>query len=143
MMGDKKAVGFLEIIISLALISIAILGAWQVLEVGMMSVYKSNQEIIATNLARGLMAMIMAKPFDDVDDYNNYNETTPITIGGQIMNGQGGTPNYTGFSRSVVVKYVTEAMEESVTATDYKRVTVTVTAAGIANTVLVEVKVNL
>ncbi|MCX5704384.1 MAG: hypothetical protein NT066_07860, partial [Candidatus Omnitrophica bacterium] len=65
MMGDKKAISFLEIIISLSLISIAILGTWQVLEVGMMSVYKTNQEIIATNLARGLMAEIMAKRFDD------------------------------------------------------------------------------
>ena len=162
MMGDKKAISFLEIIISLSLISIAILGTWQVLEVGMMSVYKNNQEVIATNLARGLMAEIMAKPFfdpqdptntalglngettgnkltfDDVDDYNLYNETTPKTIAGVSMD------YYNGFSRSVTVDYVNQDMIFSDNSpTDFKRVTVTVTAAGIANTVLVEVKVNL
>ena len=176
MIRDKRAQGFLEIIISLALISIVILGARQVLEVGMMSVYNNNQEIAAATLARGLMEEIMSKKFDennsspwtapanlgfdtgetrfgtppngcfdDVDDYsNNYTEPTPpLTIGNQVMNGQGGTPNYTGFSRTVVVEYVNADMSVSGTQTDFKRVTVTVTAAGIVKTVLVEVIVNL
>jgi hypothetical protein len=42
-----------------------------------------------------------------------------------------------------VVKYITEVMVDSGTPTDYKKVEVTVTAAGIVKTVLAEVRVNL
>ena len=168
MKRDKKAFTFIETVISLSLLAIIFIGFAKVSQVGMSSVYKTNQEIIATNLARGLMTEIMSKKFDendalpwtapvslgpeaspaetrhgatrfdDVDDYHNYAEPIPpLTIGNQVMD------YYSGFSRSVSVKYVTAAMQDSVvTATDYKKVEVTVNASGIPSFKLTEVKAS-
>ena len=108
MKRDKKALTFIEIIISLSLLAIIFIGFAEVLEVGMRSVYRTNQEIIATSLARGMMSEIISKQFcdssdtnctgslgpetgevrsnntntfDDMDDYHNYTDSPPITIG--------------------------------------------------------------
>jgi len=166
MKRDKIALTFLEIVISLSLVAIVFVGLAQIFQVGMMSVYKTNQEIIATDLARSLMAEIMSKifydpqdhnntalgintgetsgnklTFDDVDDYNGYIESPPRTINGSAMDGTAGTPNYSAFTRSVVVQYVDENMSWTASPTDYKKVEVTVTAPGRPNVVLTEVKV--
>lgn len=130
---NNKGFTFLEILISLSILTIALLGFFQIFNTALNSSYRATQEMIATNLARGLMAEIMSKnfadsldptpaalgpdgtesrhggvgnAFDDVDDYNNCTDgPPPYTIGGLPMNGTAGMPNYSGFTRSVTVQY--------------------------------------
>jgi len=125
---------FLEIIIALTILSVALLGFSQIFSTALNASYRAAQESIATNLGRGLMAEIMSKnfvedptmnpppalgpdgtesrfggsgnAFDDVDDYHGYSESPPISVGGLPMDGTAGTPDYSKFSRSVSVKYV-------------------------------------
>lgn len=63
--------------------------------------------------------------FDDVDDYNNYNEAPPKDPSGTVMS------EYTGYRRDVVVEYLslndaTGVFSASLDPTGYKRITVIV-----------------
>lgn len=122
---------FLEIVISLSLISVGMLLYLEIFNTAMDAHSRSIREIISTNLAQGLMAEIMSKNFeeepgpdnpplgpdsgetgrfggwDDVDDYSNpyYDESPgpPNMVGGLPMDGLGTPPrpNYAGFFRRV------------------------------------------
>jgi prepilin-type N-terminal cleavage/methylation domain-containing protein len=126
---------FLEIVISLLILSVGALSMLQIVNVAMDAHYRASQEVIASNLANALMAEILAKKFaesvsntnigpeasearfnpplgtnayDDVDDYNStgiFDGPPPITIGNLPMNGLSGAPNYPGFTRSVRVEF--------------------------------------
>ncbi len=125
----KKGFTFLEIVIALSIFAVAMLGFFQILRTAMVSSYRATDELIATNLARGLMAEIISKDFadpqqpmndlgldsaeaarndfDDVDDYDGLNESPPYTPEADPMNGGGPPPrpNYSGFSRTVNVVF--------------------------------------
>lgn len=129
----KKGLTFLEIVIALSILTIALVGYFQIFNTALNSNHRATQEIIATNLARGLMAEIMSKEFvepgsgdpppalgpdsgetdrfngfDDVDDYHGLSESPPITVGNVVMDGTiPGVPNYSNFTRSVEVTYCT------------------------------------
>lgn len=135
-MGFDKGLTFLEIVIALFLFAVAMLGFLQIFNTALDASHRATQEIIATNLARGLMAEIMSKNFeepgsdpanppslgpdsgelsrsdyDDVDDWyagGLWSESPPVTVGGDPMDGTvPGVPNYSGFTRSVNVGYCT------------------------------------
>jgi len=124
----NRGLTFIEILISLIIFTVAMLGFSQIFKVALDTQHRAAQEIIATNLARGLMAEIMAKnftdpeegetgalgpngsetrgTFDDVDDYNGYTESPPRTLGGLPLDGSTeGRPDYSAFRRSVSVVY--------------------------------------
>lgn len=156
----------MEIVISLSLFAVAIVGFLQIFNTALDSHYRATQEIITTNLARGLMAEIMSKnfvepgsadpppalgpdpgeldrnDFDDVDDYHGFSESPPYTVGALPMDGTGATANYSDFTRSVTVEYLDENLQPDPGATDYKKVTVTVSGPYVRDISLVEVKVR-
>jgi type II secretory pathway pseudopilin PulG len=133
---------FLEIALSLLILTVGALSMLQCVNVAMDANYRAQQEVIANNLAGALMNEIMSKffeetindnsigvedetafqrtaaggfSFDDVDDYNGYNDgpartIAPIMIDNNFMDGNLGRPNYQGFSRSVTVNFV-EALD--------------------------------
>jgi hypothetical protein len=65
--------------------------------------------------------------FDDVDDFNGWSKSPPENADGSSMAG------YTGWTRSVVVVWVTPAnpAQTSLTETGLKRITVTVARRGV------------
>jgi|GEM_PF-3137736 len=163
----KNALSLLEIVISIALIAIVILGFSRVFQVGSMSIYKNDQEVTATNLAVGLMSEIISKPFcdptnctatlgpetvesrttcgsngfDDVDDYNGSVEgpdPAPRDIRACEM------AEFKGFIRSVNVSYVYQNMTDSGGATtDFKRIKVSVNSTTLPLISITEVKSNV
>lgn len=59
----QSGITFLEVIISLLVFSVGALSTLQIINVAMTTHYRATQEVIASNLATGLMAEIMAKKF--------------------------------------------------------------------------------
>jgi len=165
----NRGLTFLEILISLIIFTVAMLGIFQIFNVALDAQHRARQEIIAINLARGLTAEIMAKNFvdpdeptnnalglnpgesfsnrqtlDDVDDYNGYDESAagyPTTVGNQAMNGSVvGIPDYSGFSRSVNVVYCDSNINcPAAGPSDYKRARVTVNNPYAKNIIIDEV----
>ena len=88
-MYNKKALTLLEIVISLSIIAIVFVGIATAFGVVMNGLKKSNLELIATNLARGLMAEIMAKRFDE-----NFVQPWSTTLGPDGGEMRFGTPAY-------------------------------------------------
>jgi len=153
--GRSKQDGFtfLEIAISLFVLTLGALSMLQIVNVAMEANYRAQQDVIASNLAAALLSEIISKPFlgentvigpdgfevrtdlppgtlsfDDVDDYNNYNDAPPASVDNVVMNGAGGAVNYQGFSRAVTVIYVDENnVSTGGAVSNYKRITVTVT----------------
>lgn len=151
---------------ALFILSLALLGLFQMFNTALDSSYRATQESVAMNLGRGLMAEVMSKnfadptqpnnplgkdtgettrnTFDDVDDYNNYSDSPPVTVGGTPMNGTGGTPDYSRFTRSVRVVYCNivgnNIVEVSPGPTDYKKVTVTSSGPYVRDISIDEVK---
>lgn len=165
-LANREGLTFLEVGIAISLFAVVMLGFFQLFNIAVNSSYRATRQIIVTNLCRGLMAEIMSKEFsdpedpnnvalglnagevsrsdfDDVDDYDDWSESPPITIGGDPMNGMGGSPNYLGFTRSVEVSYVNENMEFSPTATDYKEIVVAVTASFVKDAQIIGIKTPL
>ena len=132
--GRRQQSGFtfLEIVISLLVLTVGAFSMLQCVNVAMDANNRAIQEGIASNLASALMSEIMtkrfqenAKPtenlnfgiengesrflvpfFDDVDDYDVYpDETPPKTLGGSVMDGTNNAPNYSDFTRGVDVYY--------------------------------------
>ena len=151
-MYNKKALTLLEIVISLSIIAIVFVGIGTAFGVVMNGLKKSNLELIATNLARGLMAEIMSKnfcdptacdpsrlgtesgevsndktTFDDVDDYKGYIEVNPLAPDNQLIDV--GMPNV-DFRRYADCGYADEIggrMDiQGIPPTNYKLITVTV-----------------
>jgi len=171
----NKGLTFLEIVISLFILAIALVGFLQIFNTALDSSRRSTQEIIATNLARGLLAEIMSKhfedpesetgsfgieagetrhetpAFDDVDDYDGYQDgppstTAPLTVGGGLMDGGGSPPrpNYSDFTRNVIVENVDKDLNPATKgSTAYKHITVTVSGPYVKDIIIDAVKVNL
>ena len=163
----KNSLSLLELVISISLIAIVILGFSQVFQVGSMSIYKNDQEVIATNLAVGLMSEIISKSFcdptnctsalgnetgenringtntfDDVDDYANYTDGS-LTAGPWDIRACE-MAEFKGFRRSINVSYVYQNMTDSGGApTDFKRITVTVNSTALPLISITEVKSNV
>ena len=133
---------FLEIVISLFVLTVGAFSMLQVVNVAMQANYRAQQEVIASKLAAALSNEIMSKDFeepglpdddpiaveggevinqrtdpsginsfDDVDDYDGYNDgpastIAPLTIGNFLMNGADPLPDCRGFTRSVTVRFV-------------------------------------
>lgn len=143
----RTGLTFLEVIITLTLYAVAFLGFFQLFNVALDASHRVNQEVIAANLARGLIVEIMLQPFvdledpgvttlgpdagevgrgtfDDVDDYDGYsdgppNTVAPVTIGGDLLDGSGvpPRPDFSDFTRIVDVYYCQDDGSGNIIAT--------------------------
>jgi len=139
----KRGVTFIEIVLSLLVFSLILMGAFQMFNTSLDSQVRARRDILAANLGRGLVAEIMSKDFydpddpdplnnpwslgidggetvgdrstyDDVDDYLGLIENCPKDLSGALMDGSGGTPDYSAFRRRVfMVVYVDEDLVET------------------------------
>ena len=169
-MRFKKGLSFLELVIALAIISIGLVGLIQASNTALELNYRTSREVVAVNLAKGLLAEIISKnfvdpldnstnlgknsgettrnDFDDVDDYNGTSENPPRTVNATAMNGTAGTPNYSDFTRNATVIYVnflangTYDESQPATPTEYKKVSVAVTTPQIREINVSEYKSN-
>ena len=169
----KKSAGFTlaEVLVAVVVIVIALVPLITVLGQGVKRGKDPQKITVANFLAQDLMEEIMCKKFDedptnpdttvnlgpdsgetrsgnpttrnydDVDDYDGYTETPPKEVDGTVMT------DYTGYTRSVVVDYVSETNLDLVSTaiTRFKRVSVTVswTSGGVAQSVVLrELKGN-
>jgi hypothetical protein len=113
-----------------------------------------QEELIALLLARQMMEEIQSKAyedpnqtpvlfglepgenaprinFDDIDDYNDWDENPPQYPDGTILNGENETPNYQDFRRQVIVKNVDDSNYSVIRdngTTSSKRIRVTVSS---------------
>jgi prepilin-type N-terminal cleavage/methylation domain-containing protein len=127
---SKRGFTIIEVVIAIALISLAFLGITQAL----LKTTEYNIDVdITTNsilLARDAMATTMAKDFADIDDVSTTNFSAP----------------FDDYSYQVNVDYVEPTNLDTPVAgpTDYKRIVTTITANGwTGNIMLYNVKVNL
>jgi MSHA pilin protein MshD len=140
-----------EILISIMVLGVAIAPLLGVFTSGTKQSGVSQKITTAYNLGQDLMEEIIAKqfdedplnpirprdlgpdsrehrysisnPYDDVDDYDGYSESPPQEEDGTDMT------DYTGFTRSVIVEYVTPTNFDVVstnTSTQFKRIKITV-----------------
>lgn len=160
----NQGLTFLEVVIALSLFAVAIVGYLQIVDVALQSCYRASQELIAANLARGLMAEIIGKKFaeeknsqdmgpdsgetdrwtgfDDVDDYDGWYEAPPQALDGTVMDGTAAAPNYARFSRGVRVQFVNVAFQVTPYYSPYKKVTVWASGPQAGNVTIVEIKTN-
>ena len=170
-MKNKKGFTLAEVLVAVVVIVIALVPLIMVIGQGAKRGKDPQKIAVANLLAQDLMEEIICKSFDedptnptssanlgpernesrsgapttrnydDVDDYDGYTETPPKEVDGTVMT------DYTGYTRSVVVEYVSETNLDTVSTaiTRYKRITVTVswTSGGTAqSTVLRAIKGN-
>jgi len=166
----NKAFTFIEVTISLVILAAVIVGFFQSFDIAINANYRASQQLIATNVARALMAEIMAKdftdpdedttvlgpeinedrlgisgdPFDDVDDYHVYMDNPTNLEGVALLGGVDASlnplPNYGNFYREVTLNWVDSNMNPVAAITDYKRIRVEVTGPSVKPVVLMEVK---
>ena len=150
----NQGLSLIEVMVSLLIISIGIVGFGMAIPIQKDNVGAMQDERIALLLAKQMMEEIQSKAyedpnqtpvlfgletgehaprinFDDIDDYNDWDENPPQYADGTILNGENETPNYQEFRRQVIVENVDDS-NYSVTrdngTTDSKRVTVTVSS---------------
>ena len=195
-MRSKKSLSFLEIVISLVILSIVLFGAWQLYQHAVMTSLRAERELVAVNLARALMNEIVCKrfrdpsgevslgpdpdeqriydsdnpnPFNDVDDYVDWSEDISSNeyihnLLEQSFRGDGDLPNYEKYTfireveeiKCVSIQYyltdhsgTTEDLRRENIAgvdtesTDFKRIVVKVSAPGMRDIELVEIRADL
>ncbi|MDD5491814.1 MAG: prepilin-type N-terminal cleavage/methylation domain-containing protein [bacterium] len=158
-----------EVLVAVVVITVALVPLISVLGQGVKRAKDPQRITVANMLAQDLMEEILCKKFDedptnpdttarlgpdsfetrsgtptsrnydDVDDYDGYNETPPREVDNTTMT------EYTGYRRSVVVEYVSETNLDLVSTaiTRFKRITVTVSwENGAQSTVLRAIKGN-
>lgn len=165
----SKGFSLAEILVAVVVITVALVPLITILGQGVKRGKDPQRITVANMLAQDLMEEIMCKKFDedptnpdttanlrpdtgetrsgtppnrnydDVDDYDAYTESPPKEVDGTTMT------EYTGFTRSVVVDYVSETNLDQVSTpiTRFKRITVTVSwESGAQSTVLRAIKGN-
>lgn len=153
---SNKGLSIVEIVVALLIITLAIVGFGMAIPLQTDNVTAFREERMALFLAKQMMEEVQTKVyeepsptapgsfgreeslngprrlFDDIDDYNGWNESPPQYPDGTALNGSGGTPNYSNFQRQVAVDntddndYGSPARSPGSTAS--KRVTVTVSS---------------
>jgi type II secretory pathway pseudopilin PulG len=153
--SSNQGLGIVEVVVALLIISLAIVGFGMAIPLQTDNVTGFREERMALFLAKQMMEEIQAKVyeepslasgsfgpeeslsgprrlFDDIDDYDGWDENPPQYANGTALDGTGGRPNYSDFRRQVTVEniddndYSSPARTQGLTAS--KRVTVTVSS---------------
>ncbi len=158
----KKAFTLVEAVISILIIGVMLVAALGTVGASRLGQYKNSQQSRGKLLAQALMDEILQQDYkepdstpvfgreaseistsrsnyDDVDDYHNWSASPPQNKDGTVIS------DSTGFMRSVSVQWVNPANLEEVSAieTGVKRITVTVTHAGLKTGSLVAIKTSV
>jgi uncharacterized protein (TIGR02598 family) len=128
MVRAESGFTFVELMITLAFLSIALLAVTGLFPMGL-SVSQSAEDLtVETNLAQELLEEIKTFTFDQIDSYDGVSENPPLDVGGNPMDGTGGRPDFNHYRRDVVVMYADPVtFDTTSTPSSYKRVEVTVT----------------
>ena len=149
--ADNKGLTLVEVLVSLVIVTIGILGFWMAMPVGKGNVATMMEERTAIFLAKELMEEVQSKAYeepdspgsfgreefgprvnlDDVDDYDDWEENPPQYGDGNLLNGSGGRPDYSNFRRAVTVENVDNndySNTQTDGITDSKRITVIVSS---------------
>jgi len=127
--SDNSGFTFVELLITLMFLSIAILAVSSQFPLGL-KVSESAEDItLETNLAQELLEEIRTVPWDQIDGiYDGLSENPPQNIDSLPMNGQGGRPNYSLYRRDTTISYADPAtLDTTSTETKLKRIEVSVT----------------
>jgi MSHA pilin protein MshD len=146
---SERGFTFVEILITLTFLSIALLALTSQFPLGLKMSQTAEDLTVETNLAQELMEEIRgmlywadpafpANPlgpdgeanrwaFNDVDDYDGLDEYPPYDVQGNPMDGDSGRPNFLRYRRTVSVDYA-DAINYDPTPipTSFKRIEVTV-----------------
>lgn len=142
---NRGGFGLVETVVATALVGVLMVAALRTVGVSIFTQYKAAERTAGQMLADGLMAEILAKSYadpdsspqfgpeagesstskanyDDVDDYQGWNESPPQYADGNPM------PDLTGWKRSVAVCWVdpSDVSKDKSSDTGAKRITVTV-----------------
>ncbi|MBN2467719.1 MAG: hypothetical protein JXD19_06160, partial [Deltaproteobacteria bacterium] len=152
--SSNRGLSIIEVVVSLLIVALGIIGFGMAIPVGRDNVAILSEKRAALTLGTQMMEEIQTKrfeedpdqadlfgresgegpnraTFDDVDDYDNWNASPPQFPDGTVMNGQDRTPDYSNFRRTVVVENVDDDNYGMVTAdgaTAAKRIVVTVSS---------------
>lgn len=152
-LSNNQGLGLVEILVALLLVGLGIMGFGMAIPLGKDSIDEMREERVALFLAKQMMEEIQSKEFedpgamplfgleggefaprdnfDDVDDYDNWDQSPPQYPNGDPLDGQGGRPDYRDFRRKVVVGNVDDVDFSFVrgdSTTDSKKITVTVSS---------------
>jgi len=136
----QSAFTLIELLITIVLVGIVLLALIMSFHESLKSMEKQKDLLSANLLGEDLMNEIRSKQyvhtnaagtnnrvnFNDVDDYDDFFETPPKTIEGDILS------NYSGFTRRVFVANVSNVSDwaaPTTNPTDFKRITVVVSNA--------------
>ena len=148
--GPEGGFTFVEILITLVFLSIAMLAVTFQFPFGLKISEGAEDLTLGTNLAQELMEEIKAmywedpdspgsplgpdaletgrEYFDDVDDYDGLVEAPPHDLDGNPLDGLDGRANFGKYTRDVVVTYAdTTSLQAVAGPTSYKRIEVGVT----------------
>jgi len=134
-----------EAAVAMVIVSVLLVAALRAVSASALTQYKAAERATGLALARGLMAEIVAlyyqepsgtpafgretgetatnrSNYDDVDDYNGWNQSPPQDKGGAVI------PGLTGWTQIVSVAWVqwNDTTVTSSTETGVKRITVTI-----------------
>ena len=118
---------FVELMITMAFLSIALLAVTGLFPLGLEVSQSAEDLTIETNLAQELIEEIKSFPWTVIDSYDGLSESPPEDIGGNLLDGTGGRPNFSHYRRDVLVRYADPAtLDTTSTVTALKRIEVTV-----------------
>ena len=152
-LSSKHGLGLVEVLVSLLIVGLGIMGFGMAIPLGKNYIDEMREERVALFLAKQMMEEIQSKAFedpdgtplfgpeggesaprenfDDVDDYDGWDQNPPQYPNGDVLNGQGGTPDYSEFRRKVVVENVDDVdfgITRADGTIDSKKITVTVSS---------------
>lgn len=125
---NQSGFTFVELMITLAFISIALLASTSQFPLGL-AVSKSAEDLtLGTNLAQELLEEIRTVPWDLIDGiYDGLSENPPQNIENLPMDGQGGRPNYSHYRRDTSIAYADPVtLDTTSVVTALKRIEVSV-----------------
>lgn len=131
-LSDNSGFTFVELLITLIFLSIAILAVSSQFPLGLKISESAEDITLGTNLAQELLEEIRTVPWADIDViydviYNGV-ENPPENMDFEPMNGEGGRPNYSLYERSTSIKYADPVtLDTTSTPTSLKRIEVRVT----------------
>ena len=150
----NQGLSLIEVMVSLLILTIGIVGFGMAIPLEKDDVGVMQEERIALLSAKQIMEEIQSKAyedpnqtpvlfglepgeigprinFDDIDDYDGWDENPPQYPDGTILNGENGTPDYKNFRRQVKVENVDNSnysLTRANGSTNSKRITVTVSS---------------